>query len=152
MSERYREGGDLHAGGEVKRAPNHEGGCLCGAVRYQVTGPAVAATLCHCQSCRRASGGASVAWAVFDKADVAVTGEVHDYSSSPGIYWGSCPTCGSLVTYRHDSRPAHLDITTATLDDPAVFPPSVEIWVGEKCAWEVLNPALPHKQRSSLNE
>ena len=44
-----------------------EGGCLCGAVRYRVSGDPVAATLCHCRSCRRASGGVTVAWAVFDK-------------------------------------------------------------------------------------
>lgn len=130
----------------------HSGSCQCGAVRYRVSGSAVAATLCHCVSCRRATGGVSVAWAVFDKADVALTGAVDEYSSSPGIYWGHCPRCHALVTYRRDSRPDHLDITTATLDDPAAFPPSVEIWVGERCTWETLNPALEHKQRSSLNE
>ena len=130
-----------------------EGGCLCGAVRYRVTGEAVAATLCHCQSCRRATGGVSVAWAVFDKRHVTLTsGTVREYSSSPGIHWGSCATCGSLVTYRRSTRPDHLDITTATLDEPGAFPPTVEIRVGEKCAWEVLNPDLPHKPRSSLNE
>ena len=130
----------------------HEGGCLCGAVRYRVSGEAVARTLCHCVSCRRASGGVSVAWAVFDRDAVEIEGELREYSSSPGIHWGSCAACGSLVAYRRDSRPGHRDITTATLDDPAAFPPTVEIWVGEKCAWEVLNPALPHKERSSLNE
>jgi hypothetical protein len=129
-----------------------EGRCLCGAVRYRVGGEAVARTLCHCVSCRRASGGVSVAWAVFDKDAVEIEGELREFSSSPGIYWGSCANCGSLVTYRRDSRPDHRDITTATLDDPAAFPPTVEIWVGEKCEWEVLNPALPHKERSSLNE
>jgi hypothetical protein len=129
-----------------------EGGCLCNAVRYRVTGPALAATLCHCVSCRRASGGVSVAWAVFDKAHVSVAGTIDEYRSSPGIYWGHCAHCHSLVTYRRDSRPDHLDITTATLDDPGAFPPSVEIWIGERCAWEMLNPALEHKKRSSLNE
>ena len=130
----------------------HHGSCQCGAVRYRISGPAIATTLCHCVSCRRATGGVSVAWAVFDKADVEVIGAVDEYSSSPGIYWGHCPCCHSLVTYRRDSRPDHLDITTATLDDPAAFPPTVEIWVGERCAWETLNPAIEHKERSSLNE
>lgn len=130
-----------------------EGGCLCGAVRYRVTGEAVARTLCHCVSCRRATGGASVGWAVFEKADFALLrGEVREYSSSPGIYWGSCAACGSLVAYRRDSRPDHRDVTTATLDDPDSFPPTVEIWVAEKIGWETLNPDLPHKPRSSLNE
>lgn len=130
-----------------------EGGCLCGAVRYRVSGTPVARTLCHCISCRRATGGVSVGWAVFDKTDFALlTGEVREYSSSPGIYWGSCATCSSLVTYRRDTRPDHHDITTATLDDPDAFPPTAEIWVGEKIAWETLNPSLPHKLRSTLNE
>jgi len=92
-------------------------------------------------------------WAVFDKKDFALlSGDVREYSSSPGIYWGSCAACGSLVTYHRDTRPDHHDITTATLDDPDVFPPTAEIWVGEKIAWETLNPALPHKLRSTLNE
>jgi len=131
----------------------NEGGCLCGAVRYRVADTAVAQTLCHCQSCRRATGGVSVAWAVFDKTDFELLqGEVREYSSSPGIYWGSCATCGSLVTYRRDSRPDHRDITTATLDEPGAFPPTVEIWTGERIGWEMLNPDLPHKMRSSLNE
>jgi len=130
-----------------------EGGCLCGAVRYRVTGEAVARTLCHCVSCRRATGGASVGWAVFGKGDwQLLQGQLREYSSSPGIYWGSCAACSSLVGYRRDSRPDHYDITTATLDDPDAFPPTVEIWVGEKIGWEMLDPARPRKDRSTLNE
>ena len=92
-------------------------------------------------------------WAVFPRDRFALLrGEVREYSSSPGIHWGSCPACGSLVTYRRDSRPNDRDVTTATFDDPDAFPPTVEIWVGEKIAWETLNPALPHKPRSTLNE
>lgn len=130
-----------------------EGGCLCGAVRYSVIGRAVAQTLCHCVSCRRATGGVSVGWAVFHKAEHALLqGEVREYSSSPGIWWDSCAICGSLVGYRRESRPDHYDITTATLDQPDLFPPTVEIWTSEKISWEVLDPELPHNARSSLNE
>ena len=130
-----------------------EGGCLCGAVRYRVAGEPIATTLCHCRSCRRASGGVTVAWAVFEKAAFEwIKGEPHEYSSSPGIFWRFCGACGSLVGYRRDSRPDHVDVTTATLDDPDAFPPTVEIWVGDKIAWEALHPDLPKKPRSSLNE
>ena len=45
-----------------------------------------------------------------------------------------------------------VDITTGTLDDPGRCPPTVEIWVGEKIAWEALHPTLPKRPRSSLNE
>ena len=130
-----------------------EGGCLCGAIRYRVTDEPVAATLCHCDDCRRASGGTNVAWAVFDKNKFEwLQGMPSEYSSSPGIHWRFCGTCGSLVGYRRDSRATQVDITTATLDDPDLFPPTVEIWTGEKIEWETLHPDLPKKVRSSLNE
>ena len=130
-----------------------EGGCLCGAIRYRVSGEPVAATLCHCGSCRRASGGTNVAWAVFDNAAFEwLSGKPADFSSSPGIQWLFCRTCGSLVGYRRASRPGHMDITTGTLDDPGRFPPRVEIWIKQKIGWETLHPGLPKRERSSLNE
>ena len=133
-------------------ATAREGGCLCGAIRYRVTGDPVAATLCHCRSCRRASGGTNVAWAVFEKSRFELLEvEPRAYRSSPGIDWLSCADCGSLTGYRRASRPDHMDITTATLDDPDAFPPAVEIWLDHKIGWETLNPDLPSKPRSSLN-
>lgn len=129
-----------------------EGGCLCGVVRYRVIGEPVATTLCHCRSCRRASGGTNVAWAVFEVGDFEwVNEEPADYSSSPGIHWLFCRQCGSLVGYRRASRPEHMDITTGTLDDPDLYPPAVEIWLDHKIGWETLDPDLPKRQQSSLN-
>ena len=129
-----------------------EGGCLCGAVRYWVSGEPVAATLCHCRSCRRASGGTNVAWAVFDKSAFKWFGdEPVAYSSPPGIEWLACGKCGSLVGYMRSSRPDHIDITTGTLDEPDRYPPTVEIWLEHRISWETLDPSLPKRQQSSLN-
>jgi len=130
-----------------------DGGCLCGAIRYRVGGDPVAATLCHCADCRRASGGTNVAWAVFDReAFEWLKGEAADYSSSPGIHWLFCAACGSTVGYRRSERPDHMDITTGTVDDPDRFPPNVEIWMQEKIGWEAAHSDLPKRERSSLNE
>lgn len=130
-----------------------EGGCLCGEIRYRVTGEPVTATLCHCADCRKASGGTNVAWAVFEKEGFEwLAGSPMEYGSSPGIRWLFCGQCGSLVGYRRSERPNHMDITTATLDDPDQFPPDVEIWIRERIGWEALNPDLPKRERSSLNE
>lgn len=129
-----------------------EGGCLCGAIRYRVSGEPVATTLCHCRSCRRASGGTNVAWAVFECSGFEwLCGYPAAYSSSSGIEWLHCRYCGSLVAYRRSSRPSHMDITTGTLDDPNRFPPAVEIWLEHKIDWETLDPKLPNLQQSSLN-
>ena len=129
-----------------------EGGCLCGAIRYGVSGEAVAATLCHCRSCRRASGGTNVAWAVFDRTAFQWLGaEPVAYSSSPGIEWLHCGRCGSLIGYSRASRPDHMDITTGTLDKPDLYPPTAEIWLDHRIGWETLDPELPKRPQSSLN-
>lgn len=129
-----------------------EGGCLCGSIRYRVSSRPVTTTLCHCCSCRRASGGTNVAWAVFEHQDFEwLSGYPGAYSSSPGLEWLYCRDCGSLIGYRRASRPDHMDITLGTLDDPNRFPPAVEIWIDHKLDWETLDPNLPKRAQSSLN-
>jgi hypothetical protein len=34
----------------------HEGGCLCGAVRYRVEGEPARASVCNCTACHRRTG------------------------------------------------------------------------------------------------
>jgi hypothetical protein len=128
----------------------NEGGCLCGSIRYRATSDPVATSLCHCRSCRRASGAPSVAWAVFRSSDFAfVTGEPASFHSSPGVLRTFCRNCGTPLTYQRESDTGKIDITTATLDDPDQFAPACEIWTGEKLEWEALNAALPNHPRSS---
>ena len=40
------------------------GGCLCGAVRYQVRGPLRSVVMCHCSQCRRQTGHVMAATAL----------------------------------------------------------------------------------------
>ncbi|HMG48059.1 MAG TPA: GFA family protein [Allosphingosinicella sp.] len=119
------------------------GGCLCGAIRYRVKGLPQATSLCHCESCRRATGGPSLAWAIFAEGDVEITsGELAIYASSPGVERGFCARCGTSLSYARANRPGLFDVTTASLDDPEAFPPAVEIWTSERLCWEAANPAL----------
>jgi hypothetical protein len=37
------------------------GGCDCGAVRFEVTGPVLLPSYCHCKRCQRRSGAAASA-------------------------------------------------------------------------------------------
>jgi hypothetical protein len=127
-----------------------DGGCLCGAVRYRANGAPQATSLCHCESCRRSTGGPSLAWAIFPEASVAITeGTLTEHQSSPGVYRGFCARCGTSLTYRRDNRPGLFDVTTASLDDPEAFPPAWEIWVEERLSWMTTHPALPQFARSS---
>jgi hypothetical protein len=130
-----------------------EGGCLCGAVRYRASGPMVVGTLCHCRSCRLASGAPSVGWACFATKDFAfIRGEPVAYASSPGVERTFCGRCGTPLTYRKFAEGRTVDVTTATLDDPDAFAPTKEIWVGEKLGWECTNSAMWQFAQSSTGD
>lgn len=126
-----------------------EGGCRCGAVRYRVVGEPAATSHCHCSDCRRMTGAPTLAWAIFpeDKVEI-VLGTLAVHETSPGVEWGFCPRCGSTLTYRRASRPGLFDVTTATLDDPELFPPQKEIWTDERLSWIRSNPEVPHFPRT----
>lgn len=135
----------------MTEAKTHEGGCLCGSIRYRVTGKPVALTLCHCRSCRLACGGPSVAWTVLRCDDFAyLSAEPISFQSSPSVVRTFCGACGTSLTYQRESWPDTIDIMTATLDAPDEFAPTKEIWVEHKLAWESLNDAIPHFPRSSV--
>ena len=127
-----------------------EGGCLCGAVRYRVAGPPVSSSVCHCRSCRLASGAQAVGWVVFrNDAFKLLQGHPATRHSSPQVVRSFCPRCGTPISYRHDDAPELIELTTATLDHAEQFPPTREIWLEHKLAWTPLNPDIPHHRRSS---
>ena len=63
-----------------------------------------------------------------------------------------CGSCGTPLTYQHDDSPDTIDVTTATLDHPERFPPTREIWLEHRLAWETLNPMLVHYPRDSADD
>jgi len=95
------------------------GGCLCGAVRYEATGPFRGVVVCHCGQCRKWHGAAPGYTAV-DKPRFALTsGEdsLRWYRSSPSATRGFCAACGSSLFWQGDGR-AHISIAAGTLDGP----------------------------------
>ena len=127
-----------------------EGGCLCGAIRYRATGQSLAQAICHCRSCRLASGAPSVAWVVFQASQfMFISGQPLSFHSSQPVVRTFCGHCGTPLTYQHASRPGKIDVTTVTLDNPDDFPPTKEIWLEHKVAWEVLNERLERYPKSS---
>jgi hypothetical protein len=122
----------------------YEGGCLCGAIRYRVEGPARNLCWCHCRSCRLASGAPFVAWATFDRARFQlVRGELATHRSSEPVLRGHCRSCGTSISYEHRERPGELDLTLATLDDARGLKPECHIMVSHKLPWVALGDGLP---------
>ena len=120
------------------------GGCMCGALRYEVDDSLTSRCCCHCQSCRRASGAPYVAWGTSGRDRFQVTqGELAFYASSPKVQRGFCRHCGTSLTYAHDGSPNTLDVALASLDQPELIKPEFHIWLEDKLDWVVINDGLP---------
>lgn len=112
------------------------GGCACGAVRYSGPGPATHATICHCDSCRRASGAPLVAWITVPRDSFRFTaGTPRHHRSSPGVTRQFCGTCGTPLTYARDDLPAEIDVTVGSLDLPQDHPPEDQTQTRDKLPW-----------------
>lgn len=121
-----------------------QGGCFCGAVRYETTGRPYHATNCHCSICRRTTGAPFVAWFSVPRASFRfVQGTAASFRSSPQATRSFCAQCGTQLTFVHDDASAEVDITTCSLDDPAGLPPEDHTHTASRLAWTVLADGLP---------
>ena len=121
-------------------------GCLCGAVRYALTGPPLRAGICHCLDCRKASGTAFNTAAEVSFADFHLlqgADALAEYASSPGIHRVFCGRCGSPLYSRRDATPETIRLRLGTLDTPVDGKPVMQIFTVGKAEWHVLDPAIP---------
>jgi len=122
----------------------YAGGCLCGAVRYELSGPVHNPCWCHCTSCRRALGAPVVPWGTALHERFRLTrGTLAEYRSSPAVLRGFCAACGTSLTYRHEGRPQDVDVTLASLDEPGRLAPQMHVWVADKLPWVTIGDGLP---------
>jgi hypothetical protein len=77
-----------------------KGGCLCGRVRYEVSGPLSDSSHCHCSMCRRQHGAAFATYAQFNPGDFKWTSGadlVKVFETSADAGWCFCSECGSSL-------------------------------------------------------
>lgn len=123
---------------------NHDGGCLCGKMRFRVTAPPLDAGYCHCRMCQRNSGAPVVAWVTFPVAGFSWTaGEPGSYASSATGTRSFCTTCGSYLVFASSELPDEVSVNTAAFDDPAAFPPQKHIFTESRVEWFDTADQLP---------
>jgi hypothetical protein len=120
--------------------PVHEGGCLCGAVRYRVAGNPVAVSICHCVNCQRNSGSAFSVNAIFPKDALTISGTpaVYEDKGDTGeiVRRLFCGTCGTPIESQSVfSAPEHAVIKAGTFDDPSRFTPDSEVYCRSAMPW-----------------
>jgi hypothetical protein len=119
----------------------HEGGCLCGDVRYAVRGEPLRASVCHCAYCRRRSGSAFGLHAFFADAAVTFTGAApatwRHISDESGRWLDHsfCPRCGTPIGLRVERVPGQQGFVGGSFDDPAWFAVRRQIWTRSGLPW-----------------
>ena len=124
-----------------------QGGCMCGAVRYECTADPLFAGNCHCRDCQRASGAAYTAVIGVPRSAVKIRGDVKYYESKADSgntsKRGFCPNCGSRLFSIPPFAPDALVIHAVSLDDPSIYKPAMDIYTDSAQPWDHMNPALP---------
>ena len=99
------------------------GGCQCGRVRYTAEIASDDAYLCHCKMCRRATGGASIAFVNVPVSAMRWESEPDWYRSSPIAHRPFCSACGTPLGFAFLEGGTNIDLTLGSFDDPARFVP-----------------------------
>jgi hypothetical protein len=120
------------------------GGCFCGQIRYEAAGGPFHETVCHCSICRRTTGAPFVAWFSVRRSGFRlVRGAPMRFRSTAKGTRTFCPQCGTQLTFEHDDFADEIDVTTCSLDDPAVLPPKDHTRTSSRLAWIKLADGLP---------
>jgi hypothetical protein len=124
----------------MKDEQSVEGGCLCGAIRYRISGSPFAAEYCHCSICQKTTGSAFANWMDFKQEQLTWSaGKPHEYRSSENVRRGFCPECGSTLSFRDTRYPGYATLTIASLDDPNQVRPTRHIYTDSQLKWLVIN-------------
>lgn len=123
---------------------DHCAHCLCGAVAIKARGAPSWIGLCHCESCRRASGGVLIAAAGFPRSAIAVErGSLSYYASSPGVRRGFCANCGTALSYENERWREDIHLMIGAFDEPALLKPQFHIFAEEQIPWLKFADGLP---------
>lgn len=128
---------------ESKGKLRRTGGCLCGAVRYCVSGPMRQVVACHCTQCRRTTGHFMAATAA-KRCDFQLVsdGGLKWYSASPEARRGFCERCGSTLFWDGAGRD-YVSIAAGTLDDASGLQIACHIFVAAKGGYYSIEPGPP---------
>lgn len=125
-----------------------EGGCACGSVRYRLKSAPMFTQACHCNDCRRQTGGAFVINAMIETDRIALKGAapvavpVPTDSGRPHDVH-RCASCQTALWSDYGRRPSLRFVRVCTLDDPTALPPQAHIFTRSKLPWLSLPADVP---------
>lgn len=131
----------------IERSVRYEGGCLCGAIRYVLTGPSLFECQCCCRDCQKATGTGHTTIIGIHQSQLALTGTPATYTNSGesgrSVTRHFCGTCAGRL-FTSGSMPGEMIMIQAgSLDDPNVVAPQNVIYTKQAVRWDHFDPSIP---------
>lgn len=123
------------------------GSCLCGAVKYEVTGEPRRFFHCHCSRCRKATGTGHASNLFLQPAVLTwLSGEeqvrAFKVPEAKRFTNSFCVTCGSRLP-RQSKDSDIVMIPSGSLDDEAPIKPQARIFSESRASWSCADDGLP---------
>ena len=133
------------------KLPPLSGGCLCGGVRYRITGPRCNIVCCHCANCRRTQGHFA-AYTALERTDLQMLADstlswYHDVS--PDTRRGFCKCCGASLFWDANDGKGRISVAAGSLDDSGELETVGHIFVSEAGGYYRIDDDLPRFERGS---
>lgn len=129
-----------------------EGGCYCGAVRYEAEGEPVMKARCHCRECQYFTGGEGNNFIAMPVAGFRFTkGQPKGFTKS-GLQGAAtrefCPNCGTQLLTRSPALPIAVIVKAGTLDEPQHFVgPQVIMQTADAHSFHLIPDGVPAFER-----
>lgn len=126
------------------------GGCLCGAVRFELASEPFDCGWCHCRTCQLFGGAPAMPFASVPRDDFSWTSGADSVRVLRSSNFGRrsfCGECGTPLKVEVDHQPETVDFPVMTLDDPESVPPEFHIFWGSRVGWFNPSDGLPRHEK-----
>ena len=118
----------------------YSGSCQCGAMKFEITAEPLTVYVCHCNACKKQSGGA------FGMAMVVPADSVKMTQGTPKVYVKTaqsgrtaecdfCPECGNRLFHRLGAGVPIVLVKTGVIENAGDLKPAVHLWTEEADDW-----------------
>ena len=114
------------------------GSCLCRTVKYIIKGKIKTVVNCHCNTCKKITGGAFETLAFIDENHLEIIeGQetLTSYQVSEMAIKHFCRTCGTPMFILHKKYPGNSMIQVGSFDDPSLVTPAINVYCENMLPW-----------------
>lgn len=134
----------------------HQGGCVCGAIRYRAKGDPLRAYACHCTFCQRFTGSAFALMSWFRDESLEIAGDgitTYDHTVDDADRWfrlHSCDRCGTTFMATVQRQAGICLVMAGTFDDPNWVKLERQIWTRSAQHWVVFPENMERLEKGMI--